>query len=48
MQRRHMLVGGGAGLLVFGGCIGGDMRRRSCSCERRDLILSLQFILIGG
>ena len=20
----------------------------SCSCERRDLILSLQFILIGG
>ena len=22
----NMLVGGGAGLLAFGGCIGGDMR----------------------
>jgi len=37
--------GGGAGLLAFGGCIGGDMRRRSCSCDERKPYID---ILIGG
>jgi len=43
----EILRGEGKGRAIFG-MLSGELEKGSCSCERRNLISSLQFILIGG